>query len=151
MSVINIEIKNIKQIRQAFGLAPALMTKNLSTAIKQTIFFVRAKAVSNAPVRTSNLRGSVYQSFGPLKGEIGFNAKYAGWVHDGTSPYTIRPKTKKALYWKGASHPMRLVRHPGIKANPYLQRAVDDSQEQIDKFFVKAVQNALNVIGKKAG
>ncbi len=78
MSVtIDIRIKNIEQIRRAFKKAPALMTKNLDTAIRKTIFFVRAAAVRNAPVRTGFLRGSAYNTFSPLRGETGFKAKYA--------------------------------------------------------------------------
>src|SRR3990167_11505933 len=96
---IKIEIKNLEQFKKAFSKAPDYTTKNLSEAIRQTIFFVENKAVTNAPVKTGYLGGSVYRSFAPLRGEIGFKAKYAAWVHDGTTPYVIYPSSKKALYW----------------------------------------------------
>ena len=32
----------------------------------------------------------------------------------------IKPKNKRALYWKGAAHPVKKVNHPGSKAKPYL-------------------------------
>lgn len=38
---------------------------------------------------------------------------------EGTDPYTIRPKRKRALYWKGAAHPVRVVRHPGLKPQDF--------------------------------
>lgn len=150
MSVIRIEIKNLRQIKESFKKAPALMTKNIDIAIRKTIFLIRGRAVSGAPARTGNLRGSAYNTFSPLKGEMGFKAKYAAWVHDGTSPYIIEPVNKKALYWKGASHPVKRVKHPGIRANPFLRRAVDHSQNSVDKFFTQALQDTLETIAKGA-
>jgi HK97 gp10 family phage protein len=151
MADIQIQIKNIDQIRAAFTRSPAVMTKNLNRAIRQTIMFVRGESQKNAPVRTGYLRGSVYTDYEPLRGEIGYKAKYAGFVHDGTAPYTIVPTTKKALFWKGAAHPMRSVRHPGIKANPFLQRAVDSSEPTIDKFFADAVDDTFDQLAKESG
>lgn len=56
------------------------------------------------------------------------NAKtiYPIFVHEGTAAHVITPRVKKALHWKGASHPVRSVNHPGTKANPYFKRAVKD-------------------------
>lgn len=151
MGDIEIKIKNIEEIKRAFSKSPALMTKNLDRAIRQTILFIMGKSVANAPIRTGRLRASSYTSYGPLKGEVGFKAKYASYVHDGTSPYIINAKSGKALYWKGASHPVKRVRHPGIKANPFLRKAVENNELQIDKFFENAVQDTLDQIAKDVG
>ncbi|QAS52380.1 hypothetical protein [Halobacillus litoralis] len=40
-------------------------------------------------------------------------------------PYKIKPKNKQALFWYGASHPVREVIHPGIKAQPIIGPTVD--------------------------
>ena len=48
------------------------------------------------------------------------NIKYAPMVEYGTRSHIIKPKNKKALYWKGATHPVKKVNHPGSKAKPYL-------------------------------
>lgn len=45
------------------------------------------------------------------------------FITEGTSAHTIRPKTKKALFWEGAAHPVAMVRHPGTKANKFPGRA----------------------------
>lgn len=58
------------------------------------------------------------------RGVVGTNLKYAKAVHDGSPPHVIRAKNKKALFWPGAAHPVRAVRHPGNKANPYLANAL---------------------------
>jgi phage gpG-like protein len=53
------------------------------------------------------------------------SAKHYAAIHQlggETGPRTIRPKNKKALFWPGAGHPMKAVRHPGstIPARPFL-------------------------------
>ena len=55
---------------------------------------------------------------------IGTNRIY-GAIHQlggKTAPHVIRPKSKKALAWPGARHPVRGVNHPGseIPARPFL-------------------------------
>lgn len=150
MSVeIKIKIKNAAQLSAAFRKAPANMTKNASEAIRSTVMLIRQRAVTNAPVRTSRLRSSAYTTFAPLQGEVGFTANYALFVHEGTKAHIIYPKSKKALFWKGASHPVRRVNHPGSRANPFLRKAVDASERDIDKFFEAAVDKTLQQIARE--
>ena len=49
---------------------------------------------------------------------------YAAYVELGTDPHVILPKDKKALYWKGAPHPVGKVNHPGTKPEPFLRPAL---------------------------
>lgn len=46
------------------------------------------------------------------------------YIEYGTPPHRIRPARKKALYWDGAKHPMGMVRHPGIQANPFMRNSL---------------------------
>ena len=66
---------------------------------------------------THNVRGSDAVA-------VGTNVKYAAIHQFGgqTKPRTIRPRSKKALSWPGARHPVKSVRHPGSKvpARPFL-------------------------------
>lgn len=54
-------------------------------------------------------------------------------------PYTIRPKRKRALSWKGARHPVRRVRHPGLKAQDFTgtvqEQARNDFKELLEEEF----------------
>lgn len=45
------------------------------------------------------------------------------FVEYGTRPHIIRPRTKKALWWPGARHPVKKVYHPGTKAQPFIRPA----------------------------
>lgn len=49
---------------------------------------------------------------------------YSTYVELGTRPHEIRPRTKKALYWPGAQHPVAKVDHPGTQPQPYLRPAL---------------------------
>lgn len=59
---------------------------------------------------------------------------YAPHIEYGTRPHVIRPKTKKALSWKGAIHPVRKVNHPGTKARFPFTRGVVKSKVDVAKF-----------------
>jgi hypothetical protein len=81
--------------------------------------------------KTTVLQGSIQMRpaqdvGGKITGYWGsFSVKYALWVEEGTQPHMIFPRLKKALYWKGADHPVRWVDHPGNKAYPYLVPAAE--------------------------
>ena len=51
-------------------------------------------------------------------------APHGIYVLAGTKPHVITPKSKKALFWKGASHPVMRVNHPGTKPNDFLGRGL---------------------------
>ena len=58
---------------------------------------------------------------------------YGVYVRKGTKPHLIGPRYKKALYWPGAAHPVKLVHHPGTKPNPYHERAWQRGQPEIER------------------
>ena len=93
---------------------------------------LEARAVVNAPVRTSNLVNArtTEVSDDGLRGIIRFTAMYARYVHEGTGLYgphktKIIPKAKKFLYWPGAAHPVKSVR--GMKGRQFLARAAKET------------------------
>lgn len=121
MPSIKIEITNIRQIKDAFGKAPSLMTKELNKAIKKSIFTVQGRSMINTPVKTGRLRSSTRSMFENLKGTVGTNTTYDIFIHDGTR---------------------------FIKARPYLADAVDESDNDIQGFFTDAVDDVLSAIGR---
>lgn len=87
---------------------------------------IRTSAVTEAPVRTGDLRGDI-TVFPKKKGEVSVGNSalidYAKYVYYGTKPHMIAPKKKKAL--KTPFGVFKKVQHPGTKANPYLERAFE--------------------------
>jgi hypothetical protein len=68
---------------------------------------------------------------------------YAGYVVDGTEPHTIAPNAKKALFWPGAAHPVRLVHHPGTRPNDFARRAIEPLLKVIQARLEAAVAEQL--------
>ncbi len=66
--------------------------------------------------------------------------KYAPFVEFGTAPHVILPVNGKALFWKGAAHPVRKVNHPGTKPNPFMERIRSQSKSDVDATFEEALK-----------
>lgn len=64
---------------------------------------------------------------------LAHGAKYGKWLEEGTKPHLIKPKNKKALFWNGASHPVKEVKHPGTEKHPVLEDTLKDSKEELTK------------------
>ena len=108
---------------------------NIKKAIKKSAFNIESQAkknlASNKSVVTGHLRRSIATKMGDLEATIHTsNVKYAVIVEKGSKAHVIRPKNKKALYWKGATHPVKQVNHPGSKAKPYLIPAFEKEKDQ---------------------
>jgi hypothetical protein len=105
------------------GVARSLARKAVATetAAKQI-------ATSEGLVDTGRYRSSIGWRLGEdgqgLFAEIGSRVGYAGILERGSRPHVIVARNKKALWWKSAQHPVRLVRHPGTKAYRVLERAL---------------------------
>ena len=97
----------------------------------------RQKKHSKILTESGELRGSIrYQLIGDSTVAIGTNKVY-GAIHQlggKTGPRTIVPVKGKALYWPGAAHPVRAVKHPGsnIPARPYLGLSRENSDEIVE-------------------
>jgi len=96
------------------------------------------------PVRFGNLRahnkmGRIKVSSSRVTSEVYNDADYAAVVHDGSGPYTIRPKPRKTRTGRppmlkfqvgGRTVYAREVRHPGTKGRPWLARAGRETAAQ---------------------
>ena len=118
---------------------------DVQRVLKNSGFNIEARAKrnlsSNGSVKTGYLRNGITTDVGNLEVTVHTsNIKYARMVEEGTRPHTIRARGKKALYWKGAKHPVKSVRHPGSKAKPYLIPAFNKEKEVIIKDIEKIIK-----------
>ena len=109
--------------------------ENVKKVVKNSAFKIQKEAMSNLTknksVATGHLRRSVSTDIKGLEATVHTsNVKYAIMVEKGTKAHLIKPKNKKMLYWKGASHPVRIVRHPGSRAKPFLEPAFEKEKDQ---------------------
>lgn len=120
----------IRKARQAIALA-----------IKYTATEVWGNIRKEAPVDHGRLAGSFQlDQVDDLTYRIWSGVEYALAVHEGTKPHEIKPKTKKALYWEGARHPVKRVMHPGTQANPYADRAIEQASSRMNEFISRALR-----------
>ena len=117
---------------------------NVQKAIKKSAFNIEANAkknlAANKSVVTGHLRRSVATQMGDLEATIHTsNVKYAAIVEKGSKAHIIRPKNKKALYWKGATHPVKQVNHPGSRAKPFLIPAFESEKDK----FIENLKEAI--------
>jgi hypothetical protein len=110
----------IRVAKQIAGLVPSAR----HTAMSRVVIAGEGIMKREAPVKKGTLRRSITSRVerGGDRGVIGTNLNYARAVNDGSKPHIIRPKAAKALYWKGALHPVRSVNHPGNRPNDFVGR-----------------------------
>lgn len=75
---------------------------------------------------TGRMRLDIAPNSGADFVELVAGAKQARWHQEGTDPYTIRPKGKKALAWAGGPGPRAKVNHPGLPARPFMGLSAED-------------------------
>lgn len=68
------------------------------------------------------------------------HAEYAIYQDQGTRPYLIYPKEKKALWWPGAKHPVKFVAHPGIEGKHFVQNSFEQLQPLVAGNYMKALE-----------
>ena len=117
---------------------------NVQKAVKKSAFNIEANAkknlAANKSVVTGHLRRSIATKMGDLEATIHTsNVKYAVIVEKGSKPHKIRAKNKKALYWKGATRPVKQVNHPGSKAKPFLIPAFESEKDK----FIENLKEAI--------
>jgi len=97
----------------------------------------------NSPVDHGLLKSWFLDSLSSDEAVIKSPAEYAQWVNDGTQPYIITPTSKKALYWEGADHPVRVVHHPGIKGRHFVEDSLADVNGRLDVYFLRAISEVM--------
>ena len=117
----------------------------IKEVLKNSAFNIESKAKkninSNKSVKTGHLIRSISTDVKGLEATIhASNLKYAPMVEFGTKAHIIRPKNKKALYWKGATRPIKQVNHPGSKAKPYLIPAFEDEKDKFIENLKEAIE-----------
>lgn len=115
--------QNRRAVLEAMGLALVSLTKRAfdEPALRPLPWPARKHDSSNPIlIQSTLLRRSIRVTRTTSdEVEVGTDRPYAAAHQFGTKPYTIRPKTAKALFWPGAPHPMTAVHHPGLPPRPF--------------------------------
>ena len=129
--MIKIDSSDLNKFSVILRELPDEIKDDIRKVVKNSAFNIERNAKSSASVKTGHLKRSISTKIGDMEATIHTsNLKYAPMVEFGTRPHIIRAKNKKALYWKGASRPVKQVNHPGSKAKPYLIPAFNQEKDQ---------------------
>ena len=129
--MIKIDSSDLNKFSVILRELPDEIKNDVRKVVKNSAFNIERNAKSSASVKTGHLKRSISTKMGDMEATIHTsNLKYAPMVEFGTRPHIIKAKNKKALYWKGASHPVKQVSHPGSKAKPYLIPAFEKEKDQ---------------------
>jgi len=126
MAQVHIEIKNIAQIRSAFGKAPRLMAEAFKGALQKSALQVQRESMIRTPVLTGRLRSSHTNMLSGsglhMSATVEPTANYGIFVHEGTR---------------------------FMKGRPFLKEGAEASINEIDDYFTKAVQDVFDRIGRE--
>lgn len=137
-----IEIKGLNELKKALRDYPKISEPILQRAIIGTSAIFAKNTLKDDPVpyRTGFLLQSFRHSVGRLWARWTPTVKYARWVEEGTSPHKI----PNAFGWRGFT-----ANHPGSRANPYMEKILEKSKPEIDKWFVYALDKINAEIAKQ--
>ena len=111
--------------------------------LKESAILLEWEAKKEAPVDKGILRKYIRSRVNVDHAIVYNDIAYALYVHEGTKSHLIKPKEKKGLFWKGAKHPVKWVRHPWTKANSFFTRALENSQSRIQKRFSEIINTLI--------
>lgn len=87
---------------------------------------VQAMARGRGPIDTGDYVSSIdTERLQPHGWRVIARDRKAAWIEFGTRPHEIRPRTKKALWWPGAPHPMARIWHPGTAPTENMAEALE--------------------------
>ena len=125
-----------------FDEVAEILSKDLKRKLVERLAEVAySEAFYGAPWKTGKLARSIVKEIDE-DGEAWIRAlaPHAVYVIKGTAPHEIRPVNASVLAFKAAGGDMvftRLVRHPGTKPNPFMQRAEEKTSEKVDEVFAE--------------
>lgn len=107
----------------------------------QTMLAAAAPKRTGAYAQTISTRTNVSVNAAFIRGEGA--APLTNWLIGGTRAHDIVPKSKKALFWPGALHPVKRVYHPGTKPNPWHVAPSNAAADLIGGFVADAMLRSM--------
>lgn len=149
MPDFSVTLPDLDKFQKKMMQFPKIAEKNMQDAIIKSSAEVMKQATRrNVPWKTGNLvqsfgvvMGRLYASVGPDRSTP---AAYAIYVHEGTRPHRITPKTAKALYFGGKFS--KGVNHPGTKPNPFMPRILEAAKVGVESQWKKALDKITQEI-----
>lgn len=145
--MINIELKNFDKLIEMAEKYPQISERYIGNAIQRSLVRIFAEEKKQAPFGvTARLRDDWELKVGRFEGYLKSRAPYALGVHEGTPPHYVAPSEIKAWAEKRGINPYAVahsIAKKGTMPNPFFQRAVDLTEDSVNKEFDVALDSII--------
>lgn len=139
--------REFDKLVRAFEAAPEKTRDMVRRQVKMAVRDVReyARDHHRFVTRSGMTEKSIMSEVKENQGTVYLGSSTAVFQHEGTEAHLIVPRSKKVLRFAVNKEFVfsKRVRHPGIKADPFLYTAADVMQPVIVSRFAKALDSLL--------
>lgn len=146
---LNYKEKQLQQISKA--LWPEALQKMLDTSIQKSVAMLQNYAMQETPVDQGRLRGDFKTNFKKSYWRLFNPTKYAIYVHEWTRPHFVKIdkiEGRANRHWISAGALQHAIATRWTKANPFMDRAVERGEDQVDKIFSQEIDKMFLKITK---
>jgi HK97 gp10 family phage protein len=141
-------VQGLDKVLANMGRVPDRLNAELDRIVAQAGAIIQAEVRSRAPKRTGKLRESIRvetRRIGRMSvsAEVYSKSPVALWMELGAKAHVIHARSKKALFWQGARHPVRSVRHPGTAPRPFMRPGFEAGKARVQAAMRFAVGRTL--------
>lgn len=138
---------DFEKLVKAFEAAPVQTRDMVRRQVKMAVRDVREYALDHHRfvTRSGMTEKSIMSEVKENQGAVYLGSSTAVFQHEGTKAHLIVPRSKKVLHFAVNKEFVfsKRVRHPGIKADPFLYKAADIMQPTIEARFKAALDNLV--------
>lgn len=136
--MIDVERKQEQLEHITKAMWPETVQKMLDRSIKKSVTLLQRYAIEETPVDQNRLRNDFHTEFRKSFGRLFNPTDYAIYVHEWTNPH-YAPIDK--IKWRADRHGIPVgalwlsIARKWTKANPFMDRAVERWEKQVDEIF----------------
>lgn len=138
---------NEKQLQQIYDTFGSKAVQDIfDRSIKKSVLLLERYAIEETPVDQNRLRSSFQTQFKKSFGRLFNPVDYAVYVHDWTKPHSAPFDKIAERSLRHGLNPWSVrysIRMKWTKANPFMDRAVDQWEKQVDEIFDKEIQKMV--------
>lgn len=136
-------MNNINGLSSLIKKLNKLSNTSVRDSLEKSCLLVETDAKKLCPVDDGQLRQSITSELiNNNNGAVGTNVEYAPYVHQGTGIYAVNGDGRKDR-WSYQDAEGKWHSTIGQKPQPFLERALDNNRDKINKIFQDEIKRVL--------
>lgn len=136
-------MNNINGLSSLIKKLNKLSNTSVRDSLEKSCLLVETDAKKLCPVDDGQLRQSITSELiNNNNGAVGTNVEYAPYVHQGTGIYAVNGDGRKDR-WSYQDAEGKWHSTIGQKPQPFLERALDNNRDKINKIFEDEIKRVL--------